>query len=43
MRTRQFFVFNVALVVAWLLFTIMLIGEYREATRKSKDTLSRYR
>jgi AAA family ATP:ADP antiporter len=31
LSTRQFFIFNVALVIAWLGFTIMLIREYRKA------------
>ncbi len=40
LSTRQFFVFNVALVVAWLLFTVMPIGEYHKAAGKSTITLS---
>lgn len=31
LTTRQFFIFNVILVVAWLFFTLMLIREYRKA------------
>ena len=40
LSTRQFFIFNVTLVVAWLLFTVMLIGEYRKAAGESEITLS---
>lgn len=36
LSTRQFFIFNVTLVVTWLLFTIMLISEYRK-TNREKD------
>ena len=35
LSTRQFFIFNVILVIAWLGFTVMLIREYRRADRKS--------
>jgi AAA family ATP:ADP antiporter len=34
LSTRQFFIFNVTLVITWLLFTIMLISEYRKTSRK---------
>ena len=34
LSTRQFFVFNVTLVITWLLFTILLISEYRKTNRK---------
>lgn len=33
LSTRQFFIFNVLLVIAWLGFTLMLIREYRRADR----------
>jgi len=35
LTTRQFFIFNVALVVFWLGFTLMLIREYRKAGREN--------
>ena len=35
LTTRQFFIFNVALVVAWLGFTVMLIREYRKAGKEN--------
>jgi AAA family ATP:ADP antiporter len=35
LSTRQFFIFNVVLVIAWLGFTIMLIREYRKAEEQS--------
>lgn len=43
LTTRQFFIFNVTLVIAWLGFTIMLIREYRKAAgennkEKQRDT-----
>ncbi len=38
LTTRQFFIFNVALVVFWLGFTVMLIREYRKACRKNEST-----
>ena len=31
LSTRQFFIFNVTLVMAWLGFTLMLIRKYRRA------------
>jgi AAA family ATP:ADP antiporter len=36
LSTRQFFIFNVILVVAWLGFTIMLIREYRRAAGENE-------
>lgn len=33
LTTRQFFIFNVSLVIAWLGFTLMLIREYRRADK----------
>jgi len=33
LTTRQFFLFNVSLVISWLLFTVMLIREYSRADR----------
>ncbi len=36
LSTRQFFIFNVVLVIAWLGFTIMLIREYRRADSEKK-------
>ncbi len=41
LSTRQFFIFNVALVIAWLLCTIMLIGEHRKAGRENINLLRR--
>jgi AAA family ATP:ADP antiporter len=38
LTTRQFFIFNVALVVFWLGFTVMLIREYRKACRENEST-----
>ena len=38
LTTRQFFIFNVALVVFWLGFTVMLIREYRKAGRENEPT-----
>jgi len=38
LTTRQFFIFNVALVVFWLGFTVMLIREYRKACRDNEST-----
>jgi len=32
LATRQFFIFNVSLVVLWLIFGIMLVREHRKAT-----------
>jgi AAA family ATP:ADP antiporter len=40
LTTRQFFIFNVALVVFWLGFTLMLIREYRKACRENESTPS---
>jgi len=39
LTTSQFFVFNIALVITWLLFTFMLIGEYRKARRENEATI----
>jgi len=39
LTTSQFFVFNITLVIGWLLFTLMLIGEYRRATRENEATI----
>jgi len=36
LTTRQFFVINIALAVAWLVCTIVLIDEYRRMQRKEK-------
>jgi len=35
LATEMFFVFNVSLVVLWLAFTFMLIGEYKRAAEAS--------
>ena len=35
MSTRSFFVFNVALVICWLVFTFMMIREHRKASQGS--------
>jgi AAA family ATP:ADP antiporter len=40
LSTRQFFIFNVILVIAWLGFTIMLIQEYRKADSARQDSLN---
>ncbi len=37
LSTRQFFIFNVSLVIAWLGFTLLLIREYRRAERESNS------
>jgi len=41
LSTRQFFIFNVALVIAWLLCTVMLIDEYRKADRENINSIRR--
>lgn len=35
LTTRQFFMFNVVLVIAWLGFTVLLIREYRKAAEEN--------
>ncbi len=40
LTTRRFFGFNVALIVAWLLFTVILIREYRKAGRENESTIN---
>jgi len=40
LTTRQFFVLNVTLVIAWLIFAFMLIGEYRRAKRENETVNS---
>lgn len=41
LSTRQFFIFNVALVITWLVCTFMLIGEHRKAGRENINLLRR--
>jgi preprotein translocase subunit YajC len=33
MATRTYFIFNVSLVLLWLVFTVMLIREHRKASQ----------
>lgn len=40
LTTRQFFIFNVALVIIWLFFTVILIREYRKAASENESAIS---
>ena len=37
MSTRSFFIFNIALVICWLGFTLMMIREHRKASQESSS------
>ena len=42
LNTRQFFIFNVPLVIAWLGFTLMLIREYGKAEQAVTSTAEEF-
>lgn len=43
LTTQQFFIFNIALVVLWLVFAVMLVSEHRKATMLDSHQQSRDR
>ncbi|MDJ0856271.1 MAG: Npt1/Npt2 family nucleotide transporter, partial [Desulfobacterales bacterium] len=37
MSVRSFLIFNVALVVGWLIFTLMMVHEHRQASKAANN------